>query len=129
MILFQTDHTPRKLVSQVDFVSAPGTSPPGVYRPGGPVALVTGRCVFSFDREAGRFRLETVHPGETVEGIREQTGFAFDAPERVPTTPEPDAATRASLRGEVGRALAGAYPVFAAQVLGHGAPAEALRPA
>ena len=59
VILFQPEHTRRTLVSQVDFISAPGVSPPGVYRPGGPVALVTGRCVFSFDRSAGRFRLET----------------------------------------------------------------------
>jgi glutaconate CoA-transferase subunit B len=119
VILFQAEHTPRKLVSRVDFISAPGVSPPNVYRPGGPVALVTGRCVFSFDRVAGGFALATVHPGETVQGIRENTGFEFDVPEQVPTTPEPDAETLAAIRGEVGAALARAYPVFAEQVLGH----------
>ena len=37
VVLFREEHTPRVLVDQVDFVSAPGASPPGVYRPGGPV--------------------------------------------------------------------------------------------
>ena len=30
------------------FISAPGMSEPNVYRPGGPIALVTNRCLFSF---------------------------------------------------------------------------------
>src|SRR6266852_6230105 len=50
VILFRTEHSRRTLVERVDFVSAPGTSPPNVYRPGGPAALVTPRCVFLFDR-------------------------------------------------------------------------------
>ena len=54
VILLQPEHSRRTLVSEVDFVSAPGVSPPGVYRPGGPIALVTGRCVFRFDRDAAR---------------------------------------------------------------------------
>ena len=118
VILFQPEHTTRTLVSRVDFVSAPGVSPPGVYRPGGPVALVTGRCVFRFDRDEARFSLASVHPGETVAGIRENTGFDFDSDEGVPTTPEPDAETLALLRGEISHELSEAYPEFAAQVFG-----------
>src|SRR6185312_16633522 len=56
VILFRTEHSRRTLVPKVDFVSAPGWSPPEVYRPGGPVALVTNRCVFGFDRALKRFR-------------------------------------------------------------------------
>ena len=48
VILFRQEHTPRVLVPEVEFISAPGTSPAEVYRPGGPHALVTGRCVFGF---------------------------------------------------------------------------------
>ena len=32
------------------FISAPGTSDPAVFRPGGPHALVSGLCKFDFDR-------------------------------------------------------------------------------
>ena len=52
VILFRVEHTPRTLVEKVDFVSAPGTSAPGVYRPGGPYALVTGALRFSLRRGA-----------------------------------------------------------------------------
>src|SRR5258708_22335999 len=67
VILFRLEHTRRTLVSKVDFISAPGTSPPSVFRPGGPIALLTNRCAFAFDRERARFRLESVHPRHTVE--------------------------------------------------------------
>ena len=79
------------LVPKVEFVSAPGTSPANVYRPGGPYALVTGRCVFRFERARGRFRLESVHPGHTVDEVVAHTGFDFDLPEAVPETPAPSA--------------------------------------
>ena len=59
------EHSRRTLVEQVDFVSAPGTSPPNVYRRGGPIALVTPLCHFAFDKAKARFRLESVHPGHT----------------------------------------------------------------
>src|SRR5689334_14327298 len=53
VILFRLDHTRRTLVPKVDFISAAGTSPPNLYRPGGPIALVTSRCLFSFGSERG----------------------------------------------------------------------------
>src|SRR3712207_6098404 len=41
VILFREEHSPRVLVEKVDFVSAPGVSEDGIYRPGGPHALLT----------------------------------------------------------------------------------------
>ncbi len=55
VILFREEHTRRVLVPRVDFISAPGISDPGIHRPGGPYALLTERCLFSFDRPAGAF--------------------------------------------------------------------------
>ncbi|MCW5774725.1 MAG: CoA synthetase, partial [Rhodospirillaceae bacterium] len=98
VILFREEHSPRVLVPKVDFVSAPGTSPPGVYRPGGPRALVTPLCLFAFDPVAGGFALQSVHPGVTVEEVRRQTGFAFAEPATVPETAAPDPAWLALLR-------------------------------
>src|SRR6266581_2975297 len=93
VILFRLEHSRRTLVPKVDFISAPGSSPPNVFRPGGPIALVTSRCLFSFDRARGGFRLESVHPGHGVEEVIEHTGFAFDRPARVPTTSTPSPET------------------------------------
>ena len=41
-------HSRRALVPKVDFISAPGACAGNIYRPGGPIALVTNRCLFSF---------------------------------------------------------------------------------
>jgi glutaconate CoA-transferase subunit B len=113
VILFRLDHDRRALVPKVDFVSAPGWSPPHVYRPGGPQALVTNRCLFDWRKDARRFALRSVHPGESAASIREATGFDYDAPAEVPTSPVPDAALRAEIRDLVHTEVAEAYPRFA----------------
>jgi glutaconate CoA-transferase, subunit B len=117
VILLREEHTRRVLVPKVEFISAPGTSPVNVYRPGGPYALVTGRCAFRFDRERGRFRLHSVHPGHTVDEVLANTGFEFDLPDAVTETPSPSPETLALIRGPVGAAIAETYPRFAAEVL------------
>jgi glutaconate CoA-transferase subunit B len=124
VILFRTEHSRRTLVPQVDFISAPGASAPNVFRPGGPIALVTNRCLFSF--ADGRFRLASVHPGHTVAEVIENTGFDFDMPvslpDAVPETPAPSPATLKLLRETVAPQLAEVYPQFAAQVFGASVP-------
>jgi glutaconate CoA-transferase subunit B len=118
IILFRLEHSRRTLVEQVDFISAPGTSPANVYRPGGPVALVTELCRFDFDKLRGRFSLASVHPGHDVEEVRDRTGFDFDVPETVPVTPAPDAQTLALMRGPIAAEIAETYPAFAARLSG-----------
>jgi glutaconate CoA-transferase subunit B len=117
VILFREEHSRRLFVPKVEFVSAPGWSPPEVYRPGGPTHLLTGLCLFRFDRAHHRFVLESLHPSRTLEEVRDRTGFDFDAPDTVPTTPAPDDATRALIH-EVGREIAETYPQFAARLTG-----------
>jgi glutaconate CoA-transferase subunit B len=114
VILFREEHSPRVFVKKVDFVSAPGTSPPGVHRPGGPWKLLTGLGLFAFDRSRRRFALESVHPGHTVDEIVANTGFEFDRPATVATTPEPDPHVLALIRGKVREEIAETYPKFAA---------------
>ncbi|HYC47768.1 MAG TPA: CoA-transferase [Burkholderiales bacterium] len=113
IILFRDTHLKRALVPKVDFISATGTSPPNVYRPGGPGALVTSMAHFAFDRAAARFRLESVHLGHTLDDIVENTGFDFDRAEQPATTPLPDAQTLDLIEGEVSAAVAEIYPQFA----------------
>jgi glutaconate CoA-transferase subunit B len=117
-ILFREEHTPRVFVEKVDNISAPGVSPPGVFRRGTAQALVTGRCVFSFHPDRARFSLESVHPGETVESVREATGFTFDVTGDVPFTPDPTAEELALLRGPICDEMMETYPEFCARVFG-----------
>ena len=116
-ILFREEHSPRVLVPRVDHVSAPGVSPPGVFRRGTAQALVTGRCVFRFDAARARFALASAHPGETAASLRAATGFDYDAPAAgAPTTPDPTAEELALLRGPVCDEMLETYPDFCARV-------------
>ncbi len=124
VILFREEHTRRVLVPKVDFISAPGTSPDDVYRPGGPQALVTNLALMSFDRQRRLFRLESVHPGHTVEEICDNTGFEFDIPENVPVTPLPDPDCLSRLRSVICQEIAKTYPTFAERVFGFGSLPE-----
>ena len=124
VILFRTEHSRRTLVPRVDFISAPGASEANVFRPGGPIALITNRCLFSFAN--GRFTLASVHPGHTVEEVIEHTGFDFARPAIVPETPPPSPETLTLMREVVAPQLAEVYPQFAHHVFGTG-QAVALR--
>jgi len=122
VILFRDTHSPRVFVPKVDFISAPGTSPEHIYRPGGPFALVTTKAVMVFDREQKRFHLKSLHPSESLDGLIDATGFTFDHDETASTTPAPDETTLELIRGPIGRAVAETYPAFAER-LASGAPA------
>jgi glutaconate CoA-transferase subunit B len=114
-ILFREEHSRRVLVPRVEFISAPGSSPPEVVRRGGPVALVTGSALLRWQPATRRFRLESVHPGHTAVEVREATGFEYDTGV-VGETPQPADAELELLRGPVLRAIAADYPEFARRV-------------
>lgn len=104
-ILFREEHSPRVLVPKVEFISARGD----------PAALVTGKAVFSWQKDKRRFRLESVHePGD----VRAETGFDYDSSAQVAVTPIPSDEELSLLRGPVARAIAGDYPDFAKRVWG-----------
>jgi glutaconate CoA-transferase, subunit B len=111
-ILFREEHSRRTLVPKVEFVSARGT----------PAALLTGKALFSWQKDKRRFRLESVHPDSTVEEIRENTGFDYDAPQQVPGTPPPSPSELNLLRGPVAREIGENYPEFARRIWGSSAP-------
>ena len=116
VILFREEHTSRVFVEKVDFISAPGASEEGVYRPGGPHALLTGKGLFSFDKSRPGFTLESTHPGFDLADIRNSTSFDFEHDDRPATTAVPDAATLELLRGRILDELEETYPDFAAEM-------------
>jgi len=118
VILFREEHSKRVLVPEVDFISAPGGSPPEHYRVGGPKCLITNMAEFSFDREKRMFRLVSVHPGYTVDDIFENTGFDYEVPSDVPQSPVPDPETLKLIRGPIAEGIAEIYPVFAEKLFG-----------
>ena len=123
VILFREEHSRRVFVPKVDFVSAAGPRDDGVWRPGGPHALLTRLCLFSFDRARTRFVLRSVHPGHSAEEVRDQTGFDFDCPAQLPVTPPPDTATLALMRTRILDEIGETYPKFV-QAIAAGEPAR-----
>jgi glutaconate CoA-transferase subunit B len=105
-ILFREEHSRRTLVPKVDFVSARGN----------PKALLTGKALFSWQKDRGRFRLESFHPGESAASIASQTGFEYDAAPSVGETPVPGEEELRLLRGPVAKLVAADYPDFARRV-------------
>ena len=125
VILFREEHSRRVFVPQVDFISAPGTSAPEVYRPGGPYALVTGLCVFLFNKAKGGFELASIHPGHTLEEVQDNTGFSFDISPTLTSTALPDASILQRIRSEIAPLIANPYPEFAERVWAYRAAATA----
>ena len=107
-ILFREEHSRRVLVPKVEFVSARGD----------PLALVTGKALFAWQKELRRFRLESFHPGSSLEDVRESTGFDYDLSKDIGETPPPSPDDLHILRTHVAGKIAADYPDFAKRVWG-----------
>ena len=115
VILFRLEHTRRVFVPKVDFISAPGTSEEGVYRTGGPYALLSELCLMMFDRQRRRFRLRSIHPGHTLEEVQDNTGFSFDIPKKICETTAPNEERLELLRKRISPEIGKIYPEFVAK--------------
>src|SRR5262249_61572171 len=104
-ILSRAEPPTRVLVPKAEFISAAGN----------PAALLTGKALFSWQREKRRFRLESAHDGEDVRAL---TGFDYDSPSPIPRTPAPSDEELALLRGPIASEMALNYPDFAKRVWG-----------
>ena len=93
---FVPNHSTRTLVEKVDMASSIGHDPSrwksGVRKDFADLRLaVTNLAVFDFGGPGGSMRLLSVHPGQTIDGVKEQTGFEFAQAESVGQTAEPTA--------------------------------------
>ena len=116
IILFREEHSKRVLVPKVDFITAAGSGPKGVYRPGGPYALVTNRAHFEFDRDAQNFVLKSTHPDHAVAEIEDNTGFEFGVSPSLKESPAPTPGDLKLLRGDVSTQLKDIYPEFTSRI-------------
>ena len=108
VVLFREEHSRRVLVPKVEFISAAGR----------PSALLTGKALFSWQKDRRRFRLESVHPGVTQQEILENTGFEYDVAPGLRETPAPSGEELSLLRDKVSKYIAVDYPEFAKRIWG-----------
>ena len=78
--------------------------------------MVTSLGVFTYDRERRRFRLESVHPGHTLEEMLDNTGFEFDLPAHCELTRVPRIAELELIRSQIQQEVAAVYPRFATRL-------------
>jgi len=99
------NHERRRLVERVSFVTSPGHGDgsrgwrerSGLLG-GGPAAIITTLCVFRFPEGGGEAYVDTVHPGHSVEEVREQTGWTVKLAKEVSETTPPTEAELNAIR-------------------------------
>lgn len=109
-VAFFRNHTKQVFVEKVDFISGigygsgPGSrSRYGISDDQGPKLVITNLAVLDFCPQTKRMRLKSIHPGNTVEQVKENTGFDLVIPEHVPQTELPTAEELRLLRTEIDR--------------------------
>ena len=118
IILFREEHSPRTLVDQVDFVSAPGVSDENIYRPGGPKYLLTNRALFKFNKDLKKFSLLKLNQNQTIQDIKELTGFKFDISKNISDMLDPDNLRLKILRDKIAPMVSEFYPEFTNRIWG-----------
>ena len=118
IILFREEHSPRTLVNQVDFVSAPGVSDKNIYRPGGPKYLLTNRALFKFNKDLKKFSLLKLNQNQTIQDIKELTGFKFDISKNISDMLDPDNLRLKILRDKIAPMVSEFYPEFTNRIWG-----------
>ncbi len=97
-------HEKRRFVETVDFVTSPGFLRGGSSRAdsgltvGGMHRVITDLALLDFDEETRRMRIDSLHPGVTVDQVQENTGFELLVPAEVGATEPPTGEELAVLR-------------------------------
>jgi glutaconate CoA-transferase subunit B len=101
-------HDARRFIPKVDFLTTPGyLSGPGAReaaglpRGTGPLAVVSTLALMDYDPDTCRMRLKALHPGVSVEQVKENTGFELIIPAQVGQNDPPSAEELRLLREEI----------------------------
>jgi glutaconate CoA-transferase subunit B len=100
----------RSFVERIDFRTSPGNLGGAAqserirreqgWLGRGPSVVVTDLGIYRFD-ETGEMRLDSLHPGATIEGVRETIGWDVKIASNVAATPPPTAAELRLIREEL----------------------------
>ena len=95
IILMRQDR--RKFVNKLDFLTTPGylkgpgsREKTGLPEDTGPYRVITQLAVMGFHDDSKEMTLVSVHPGVTVDGVKENTSFDLLTPDKVDVTEPPN---------------------------------------
>lgn len=88
-------HSKRAFVDKVDFITSAGYLNGGTERDDlgirgeGPVVIITDLGILKPDLKTKEFYLESIHPGISVQEVKDNTGWDLSIAKDLKTTPEP----------------------------------------
>jgi len=107
-IVVITPHEKRRFAPKVDFITSPGyltggdsREKAGLPKGSGPYKIITNLAILDFEEKSKRMRVISLHPGVTLEQVKENTGFELLVKEPLATTKEPTAEMLKILREDV----------------------------
>lgn len=105
--MVMTEHSRRRFVQSLDFLTSPGylTGGSSRYEAGlptgtGPYRVITDLCVMGYDVD-GRMEVRSLHPGVTADSVRAATVFDIGISEGVAVTDAPSVDELGTLRTDV----------------------------
>lgn len=108
LIIIIANQSKRTFVSKVDFLTTPGylEGPGARERAGlpagtGPHRVITQLGLYGFDDKTKRLKLLSLHPGVSLEDVKENSGFEIIIPDNVGTSAEPTEEHLRILRQEI----------------------------
>lgn len=98
--LYVPRHGRHTFVKSVDFRSGLGHDP-GRKRGSGAHYLISDLGQFDFDEGSGRMRIQSLHPGVSLERLKVKTGFELLIPSKIPETAGPSNEELRLIREEI----------------------------
>lgn len=98
----------RSFVEKVDFITTPGyldgsgaRERAGLAKGSGPYRVITQLGIYGFDEKTKKMKLLSLHPGVTVEQIKENSNFDIIIPDKIETTFPPTEEEKSLLHREI----------------------------
>jgi acyl CoA:acetate/3-ketoacid CoA transferase beta subunit len=108
LIIIIAKQSKRTFVDKLDFLTTPGfldgpnaREKAGLPERTGPYRVITQLGLYGFDEKTKRLKLISLHPGVSVDEVRENSQFEIMLPARIETSPEPSDKDLRILRQEI----------------------------
>jgi glutaconate CoA-transferase subunit B len=108
LIIIIANQSKRTFVDKVDFLTTPGyldgpgsRERAGLPRGSGPYRVITQLGVYSFDEKTKKLKLLSLHPGASLDEVRENSSFDIIIPDQIERSPEPTPEDLRLLRQEI----------------------------
>jgi len=108
LIIIISNQSKRTFVEKVDFLTTPGyldgpgsRESAGLPRGSGPYRVITQLGIYGFDNETKKLELISLHPGISLEEVKENSGFEVIIPDEIHISSEPAERHLMILRKEI----------------------------